>query len=92
MSEMKAKRVSLRKSINEYCRSCIYDKANKGNFVQQVSMCPVLSCPLWECRPVSQKWGKTIALHDKETMEAWSLLTTDYFYRRAVELSGEDKL
>ena len=78
---------SLRKAINEKCRDCVYDKANLGNFVQQVSMCPQFDCSLWEVRPVSQKWRKSIPLHDKHDMEAWQGLTDEQFYREAVSAS-----
>ena len=81
--------MSLRKAINEKCRDCCYDKSNLGNFMQQVSMCPQIDCPLWEVRPVSQRWRKSIALHDKQTMRVWQGWSTDQFYRSAQKACGE---
>ncbi len=46
-------RKSLRTAIDEKCRDCIYDPLAKGNWRQQVTLCSVYSCPLWEVRPVS---------------------------------------
>ena len=44
---------SLRKAINEKCRSCVFDKANKGNWRQQVTLCSDHECELYLVRPVS---------------------------------------
>lgn len=44
---------SLRKSCNEMCKRCIYDKTDKGTWRDQTEACTVTSCPLWEHRPVS---------------------------------------
>ena len=43
--------MSLRKAINEKCKDCIYDKCAPGNWKQQVTLCSVKSCPLYEVRP-----------------------------------------
>jgi len=47
-------RKSLRTAIDEKCRDCIFDPAAVGNWRQQVTLCSVYSCPLWEVRPVSR--------------------------------------
>ena len=46
---------SLRKSINDKCRECIYDpKSGTGNWRQQVDACTSYSCPLYPVRPRSE--------------------------------------
>ena len=80
---------SLRKAINEKCRDCIYDKANLGNFVQQVSMCPQMDCPLWEVRPISRRWAESLSLHDKHAMQGWQGKSTEQFYSDAKKAPGE---
>lgn len=47
---------SLRRAVNEYCRSCIYDPLDKGagNWRQQVANCTVAKCALYEVRPFSK--------------------------------------
>lgn len=42
---------SLRQAINDHCKSCIYDNLAAGTWRQQVTLCSVISCPLWEVRP-----------------------------------------
>ena len=43
--------MSLRKAINENCKSCIYDNLAPGTWKQQVTLCSVTSCDLYEIRP-----------------------------------------
>ena len=44
--------VSLRKSINDKCKECIYDPiAGGGTWRQQVEKCTSPNCPLFEVRP-----------------------------------------
>ena len=43
--------MSLRKCINEKCRDCIYDSFIPGTWRQQVSLCGVKSCALYDVRP-----------------------------------------
>lgn len=43
--------MSLRKAINENCKSCIYDDLAAGTWRQQVTLCSVKSCALYEVRP-----------------------------------------
>ncbi len=47
-------RPSLRAAINAKCKSCIFDPLAMGNWRQQVTLCSVRLCPLWEVRPVSR--------------------------------------
>jgi hypothetical protein len=42
---------SLRKAINDHCRSCGYDSLDKGTWRYQVENCPVSSCKLYDVRP-----------------------------------------
>ena len=42
---------SLRKSINGKCRDCIYDDLAAGTWLQQVTLCSSLDCPLYRVRP-----------------------------------------
>ena len=47
---------SLRRSINEYCKSCIYDPhSGLGTWRQQVEGCTVIKCELYAVRPRSTK-------------------------------------
>jgi hypothetical protein len=42
--------MSLRKAINQMCKSCIHDPLSAGTWRQQIFLCSVKSCPLWELR------------------------------------------
>ena len=42
---------SLRKRINQHCKSCIYDPYAPGTWRQQVTLCSVKSCALYNVRP-----------------------------------------
>jgi hypothetical protein len=42
---------SLRKRINQHCKSCVYDQNAAGTWLQQVSLCSVKSCALYDVRP-----------------------------------------
>jgi hypothetical protein len=43
---------SLRRAINAFCKSCIYDpEGGVGNWRQQVTDCPSKTCPLYRVRP-----------------------------------------
>ena len=44
--------MSLRTAINEKCRECTYDPADRGTWRQQVGACTVSSCPLHLVRPM----------------------------------------
>lgn len=43
--------MSLRKAINDKCRDCCYDPADKGTWRQQVESCTITTCPLHPYRP-----------------------------------------
>jgi len=47
--------MSLRKCINEKCRDCIYDSIVPGTWRQQVTLCSVKSCALYDVRPKSTR-------------------------------------
>ena len=47
--------MSLRKCINEKCRDCIYDSIVSGTWRQQVTLCSVKSCALYDVRPKSTR-------------------------------------
>ena len=47
------KRPSLRKCINDNCKTCIYDPKAAGTWLQQVSICTVTSCALYPVRPTT---------------------------------------
>ena len=51
---------SLRKAINDMCKSCIYDPENigAGTWRKQVEDCPCVDCPLYPVRPVSTTYDK----------------------------------
>jgi hypothetical protein len=59
--------VSLRKSINEFCKGCIYDKHAEGAWREQVTRCTSYKCALYPVRPVSkagQKAANTTSLEE----------------------------
>ncbi len=45
---------SLRKHINDHCKTCIYDYSAAGTWRQQVTLCTVKSCALYPVRPVTK--------------------------------------
>ncbi len=47
------KRTSLRSCIDQNCKECIYDRLAAGTWRQQVTLCAIKKCPLWEVRPKS---------------------------------------
>ena len=47
--------MSLRKAVNDYCRSCIYDPGDIGTAAQQIACCTVTDCPLHPFRPITTK-------------------------------------
>ena len=51
--EVMKKGHSLRAAINAYCRDCIYDPLDRGNWRQQVTACEIPDCPLYPVRPRS---------------------------------------
>ena len=47
--------MSLRKAINQNCKSCAYDDLAAGTWRQQVTLCSVKSCALYDVRPKSTR-------------------------------------
>jgi hypothetical protein len=45
--------MSLRKKIDQNCKDCTYDSACPGSWRQQVALCSVKSCTLYDVRPKS---------------------------------------
>ena len=43
--------MSLRKAINKHCADCIHDSCSPGTCLQQITLCSVNSCALWNIRP-----------------------------------------
>lgn len=48
------KRPSLRKCVNDNCKSCIYDPEAAGSWRQQVTLCSVTGCALYPARPITK--------------------------------------
>lgn len=44
---------SLKSAISLHCKNCSYDPKCTGTWREQVEMCTVKSCALWEVRPVT---------------------------------------
>jgi len=42
---------SLREAIDKHCKSCIFDDLAAGTWRQQVTLCAVNSCDLYDVRP-----------------------------------------
>ena len=42
---------SLRKRIDQHCKSCVYDSLAPGTWRQQVTLCSVKSCAFHDDRP-----------------------------------------
>ena len=47
--------MSLRKAINQHCLNCVHYKTAAGTWRQQVTLCGVKSCPLYDVRPKSTR-------------------------------------
>ena len=48
-------RKSLRVSIDEFCKWCIYDQRAEGRWREQVAACESKDCPLWPVRPKDRR-------------------------------------
>ena len=48
-------KVSPQKAINQHCKGCVYDSAEKGNWREQVEACTITHCELYSNRPVTSK-------------------------------------
>ena len=44
---------SLKKCIQEHCKTCTYDPSAPGTWRDQVESCTVVSCALWPVRPMT---------------------------------------
>ena len=55
--ERSQKRPSMRAAINAFCKGCLYDPGEPGNWRQQVGACAATDCPLFLLRPVSSGHG-----------------------------------
>ena len=44
---------SYRKAVNNMCRQCIYDPAQKGAWMEQVTECTDIGCSLYDVRPIT---------------------------------------
>ena len=45
-------KISLRNSINLYCKNCIYDRSVNGSWRKQVQNCTASECHLFLARPI----------------------------------------
>lgn len=54
MESIDANRPTRQQAISAMCRSCVYDPAAAGNWKQQVTLCAVADCPLFDYRPLSR--------------------------------------
>ncbi len=54
-----SKKISLRKHINQMCKSCIYDPRAFGTWREQVKRCTSYNCPLFNIRPVPKGANST---------------------------------
>ncbi len=52
--------MSLRKAINLHCKSCIYDPMAMGTWRQQVTLCSVGSCELFDKRPTTDRISESV--------------------------------
>ena len=50
---MKGK-LTRQQAINANCKECIYDQEAKGNWKQQVTVCTMRNCKLYDYRPISR--------------------------------------
>ena len=47
-------RLTRQQAINAFCKECIYDPLDKGNWKQQVTACTMSDCQLYPYRPKSK--------------------------------------
>lgn len=48
-------KVSAQQAIKNFCKGCIYDPHEKGNWLEQVENCTVVKCELYDHRPLTKK-------------------------------------
>ncbi len=62
-------------AIAAFCKQCIYDRHADGTWLEQVSVCGTVNCPLWRLRPVSRTAPAWIKSHDPADLpEGWLTL------------------
>jgi hypothetical protein len=47
--------MSRAKAIEAFCKMCIYDRHQPGNWREQVEKCLAKACPLYEYRPLPDR-------------------------------------
>jgi len=60
--------MSLRNSIDTFCKECTYDDKVPGTWRQQVTLCGAKNCPLYDVRP------KTTHPIPKSTQEYYGVI------------------
>ena len=73
--------MSLRKAVNQKCKDCTYDSASNGNWRQQVTLCSVKSCALYDVRP------KPTSPIPESTLRWYGIDLTEY---RALQASSKE--
>ena len=53
MARPPPKKPSMRKAINDMCKSCIFDGSSEGTWRKQVEDCTSPNCPLYPLRPIT---------------------------------------
>jgi hypothetical protein len=53
-------RHSLRKRIDAMCKDCTCDELAMGTWRQQVTLCSVTACPLWQVRPTTSRIPESV--------------------------------
>ena len=56
---------SLRKSIDDMCKRCVYDPYDKGTWKQQVKACASSTCPLFPVRPGAGRKKRKLSTEQK---------------------------
>ena len=64
---------SLRKAIDNMCKSCSYDKHDKGTWRQQIAACTISECPLHKVRPVTGKNAGTKTYLTMDLLNYWQI-------------------
>ena len=67
--------MSLLIVINEKCKDCIYDPTSSGTWRQQVALCSIKTCPLWDVRakPTSPIPESTLRWYGVDLAESQAL-------------------
>lgn len=82
--------MSLRKCIDQMCKSCIYDNHAPGNWRQQVEACSVTKCPLYGVRPITTTTMKAMAgRKDPARSAAMKARWSDPSYRERIKTAKE---